>query len=104
MVFAMPEAVIPVVHTNIMGLLLSFSHCAKEAESNPSLYFKLKTEILPKQGGSILLDEGDYLANSIRTVYARPNEGWIFDHWEGSLSLPKSFWIKYLRWVNLKMC
>ncbi|MEK9614125.1 MAG: hypothetical protein VW080_09415 [Flavobacteriaceae bacterium] len=72
--------------TFFMGLLLSFSHCAKEAESNPTLYFKLRTEILPKQGGSILLDEGDYLANSIRTVYARPNEGWIFDHWEGIIS------------------
>lgn len=51
-----------------------------------ALFYKLKTEILPADAGSINLEEGEYKFNTVRTIHAKPNEGWLFDHWEGIIS------------------
>jgi len=39
-------------------------------------------------GGSIVFepDKPTYQKNNMITVTATPDEGWIFDHWEGALS------------------
>ena len=58
-------------------------------ESNPvteTLYFKLNTEVSPGQGGIIALESGSYKVGTIRTIYAKPNTGWVFSHWEGIIS------------------
>ncbi len=51
-----------------------------------ALFYKLNTEILPADAGSINLEEGEYKFNTVRTIHAKPNEGWLFDHWEGIIS------------------
>lgn len=50
------------------------------------LFYKLNTEVLPSEGGIISLEEGEYKFNTLRTIHAIPNEGWLFDHWEGIIS------------------
>ena len=51
-----------------------------------ALFYKLNTEILPADVGTINLEEGEYKFNTVRTIHAKPNEGWVFDHWEGIIS------------------
>jgi sugar lactone lactonase YvrE len=51
-----------------------------------ALFYKLNTEILPADAGSINLEKGEYKFNTVRTIHAKPNEGWLFDHWEGIIS------------------
>ena len=51
-----------------------------------ALFYKLNTEILPADAGTMNLEEGEYKFNSVRTIHAKPNEGWVFDHWEGIIS------------------
>ena len=51
-----------------------------------ALFYKLNTEILPADAGTINLEEGEYKFNTVRTIHAKPNEGWVFDHWEGIIS------------------
>jgi sugar lactone lactonase YvrE len=41
---------------------------------------------LPADAGSINLEKGEYKFNTVRTIHAKPNEGWLFDHWEGIIS------------------
>ena len=50
------------------------------------LFYKLNTEILPTDAGTINLEEGEYKFNTVRTIHAKPNEGWVFHHWEGIIS------------------
>lgn len=50
------------------------------------LFYKLNTEILPTDAGTINLEEGEYKFNTVRNIHAKPNEGWLFDHWEGIIS------------------
>ena len=51
-----------------------------------ALFYKLNTEILPADAGTINLEEGEYKFNTVRTIHAKPNDGWLFDHWEGIIS------------------
>ena len=51
-----------------------------------ALFYKLNTEILPADAGTINLEEGEYKFNTVRTIHAKPNQGWVFDHWEGIIS------------------
>lgn len=68
-------------------LLITFIFCYCDSESDiEALFFELNTEILPIDGGTIALEEGSYKFNTIRTIHAKPNDGWIFDHWEGIIS------------------
>ena len=65
-------------------LLLLF-YCQPESNTQ-ELFFKLNTEILPVEGGTLSLKEGEYKFGTLRTIHAKSNEGWVFDHWEGIIS------------------
>ena len=64
---------------------LFFSFCQTVYVSE-ELFFKLNTQIYPNDGGIIELENGLYKSGSVRTIYAKPNEGWVFDRWEGIIS------------------
>ncbi|OUW35257.1 MAG: hypothetical protein CBD39_00950 [Flavobacteriaceae bacterium TMED179] len=66
-------------------ILLLFCYCQND-QFTEELYFRLKTEILPIEGGTIALEDGLYKSSTVRTIHAKPNEGWIFDRWEGIIS------------------
>ena len=52
--------------------------CCQNVPISEELYFKLNTQIFPSEGGSIALKDGLYKFNTVRTIHAKPNEGWIF--------------------------
>ena len=65
--------------------IILFCYC-QNVPISEELYFKLNTQIFPSEGGSIALKDGLYKFNTVRTIHAKPNEGWIFDRWEGIIS------------------
>ena len=60
--------------------------CNKEETLINDIKFELKTELWPNEGGSIIPSSGKYSANIIKSIYARPKPGWVFDRWEGAVS------------------
>ena len=66
-------------------IFLLFWSCDSENDLT-ALFYKLNTDILPANSGKITLEEGEYKFNTLRTIHAIPNEGWLFDHWEGIIS------------------
>jgi len=69
----------------IILISILFWNC-ETVNDTSALFYKLNTEILPADAGSINLEEGEYKFNTVRTIHAKPNEGWLFDHWEGIIS------------------
>jgi len=65
---------------------LLFLYCCQTTPVQEDLYFKLRTEIYPNEGGSIALEDGLFKSNTLRTIHAKPNDGWVFDHWEGIIA------------------
>ena len=61
--------------------------CNKEETLINDIKFELKTELWPNEGGSIIPSSGKYSANIIKSIYARPKPGWVFDRWEGAVSV-----------------
>lgn len=70
----------------VLVLCILFYSCTNVYDEQNDLYFTLRTDIIPESGGSLSLTPGPYKFNTIRTLYAKPNEGWKFDHWEGIVS------------------
>lgn len=69
----------------VLATLLLFSYCQPESNTL-DLFFKLNTEIFPVEGGTISLEEGEYKFGALRTIHAKPIQGWVFDRWEGIIS------------------
>ena len=71
----------------LLALLLIFIGCSKEEDEKKSTSYKLRTEVWPSdQNGKIIPSQGNYNPFSIKTIYARPEPGWVFDRWEGAVS------------------
>lgn len=71
----------------LIALLLIFIGCSKEEDEKKSTSYKLRTEVWPSdQNGKIIPSQGNYNPFSIKTIYARPEPGWVFDRWEGAVS------------------
>lgn len=70
----------------ILIFTISFS-CTKNELKQERLEYSLFTESWPEPSfGSITPSEGMFEPNSILTLYARPEPGRIFSHWEGSVN------------------
>ena len=69
----------------LFALVLIYS-CSKNETSVGIVQFELKTELWPEEGGAIAPVAGNYTSNIIKSIYARPNPGWVFDRWEGAIS------------------
>ena len=65
--------------------LLLLCDCQPEVDIK-ELFFILNTDISPSEGGTISLNEGEYKFNTVKTIHAKPNDGWVFDRWEGVIS------------------
>ncbi len=67
--------------------LFFFLQCSKNEEINtPLSTFNLRTEVYPENTGNITPAPGVYKEGIIKTVYARPEPGYMFDHWEGIIN------------------
>ena len=61
--------------------------CSIQEDENESTTYKLQTEVWPSEdNGKIIPSQGNYNPFSIKTIYARPELGWVFDRWEGVVS------------------
>jgi len=61
--------------------------CTKEEVNTKSTQYILKTEVWPSnENGKIIPSQGEYNPFTIKTIYARPEPGWVFDRWEGAIS------------------
>lgn len=61
--------------------------CTKEEVNTKSTKYILKTEVWPSSDhGKIIPSQGEYNPFTIKTIYARPEPGWVFDRWEGAIS------------------
>ena len=61
--------------------------CSKQEDEGKINHYKLTTEIWPnKSNGKITPSKGTYNPFTIKTIYARPEPGWVFDRWEGALN------------------
>lgn len=71
----------------LLLLLVVFSvSCSKNEVVSPVIQYELKTELWPQEGGSIVPSAGTYDAYVVKSIYARPEQGWVFDRWEGAVS------------------
>jgi hypothetical protein len=58
--------------------------CSIQEDGKESTSFKLQTEVWPSEdNGKIIPSQGNYDPFTIKTIYARPEPGWVFDRWEG---------------------
>ena len=69
----------------LFALILIYS-CSKNETPVGTVQFELKTELWPEEGGAITPVAGNYTSNIIKSIYARPNPGWVFERWEGAIS------------------
>ena len=67
-------------------VLLTFLSCSKQEEAVKTYNYNLRTEIWPEGMGKIFPSQGEYNAFTIKSIYARPEPGWVFDRWEGAVS------------------
>ena len=58
--------------------LLLLCDCQPEVDIK-ELFFILNTDISPSEGGTISLNEGEYKFNTVKTIHAKPNDGWVFE-------------------------
>ncbi len=70
--------------TYFLPLLFLLVGCSIQENEKESTSFKLQTEVWPSEdNGKIIPSQGNYDPFSIKTIYARPEPGWVFDRWEG---------------------
>ena len=69
----------------LFALILIYS-CSKNEVSTDSVQFELKTELWPEEGGTVIPSAGNYTPYIIKSIYAKPKPGWVFDRWEGAIS------------------
>lgn len=70
---------------SLLILILVYS-CSKKEVSEEITQFELRTELWPEEGGTVIPSTGSYNAYVLKSIYARPEAGWIFDRWEGAVS------------------
>jgi len=71
----------------VLALLFLGLGCSKEEDEKKSASYTLRTEVWPSvQNGKIIPSQGEYNPFTIKTIYARPEPGWVFDRWEGAVS------------------
>ena len=70
--------------TYLLPLFFLLIGCSIQEDEKESTSYKLQTEIWPSEdNGKIIPSQGNYDPFTIKTIYARPEPGWIFDRWEG---------------------
>lgn len=71
----------------LLALFFLLIGCSIEEDEKESTSYRLKTEVWPSdQNGKIIPNQGDYNPFTIKTIYARPEPGWVFDRWEGTIN------------------
>lgn len=71
------------IHT-ILFITISSILFSCSTENTP--VYQLTTSINPAEAGSVSPTEGEYDEATEVTIMATPNEGWVFDNWQGDLS------------------
>ena len=62
-------------------------NCSVNEDEKESASYNLRTEVWPSDDkGKIIPSQGNYDPFTIKTIYARPEPGWIFDRWEGAVN------------------
>ena len=70
--------------TYLLPLFFLLMGCSIQEDEKESTSYKLQTEVWPSEdNGKIIPSQGNYDPFTIKTIYARPEPGWIFDRWEG---------------------
>ena len=68
----------------LLPLFFLLMGCSIQEDEKESTSYKLQTEVWPSEdNGKIIPSQGNYDPFTIKTIYARPEPGWIFDRWEG---------------------
>jgi sugar lactone lactonase YvrE len=71
----------------LLALFFLLIGCSIEEDEKESTSYRLKTEVWPSdQNGKIIPSQGDYNPFTVKTIYARPDPGWVFDRWEGAIN------------------
>ncbi len=65
-------------------ILSSFIFFSCSTENTP--VYQLSTSVNPAEAGSVSSAEGEYDEGTEVSITATPNEGWLFDEWQGDLS------------------
>ena len=70
--------------TYLLPLFFLLMGCSIQENEKESTSYKLQTEVWPSEdNGKIIPSQGNYDPFTIKTIYARPEPGWVFDRWEG---------------------
>ena len=70
--------------TYLLPLFFLLMGCSIQEDEKESTSYKLQTEVWPSEdNGKIIPSQGNYDPFTIKTIYARPEPGWVFDRWEG---------------------
>ena len=70
--------------TYLLPLFFLLMGCSIQEDEKEFTSYKLQTEVWPSEdNGKIIPSQGNYDPFTIKTIYARPEPGWIFDRWEG---------------------
>ena len=70
-----------------LSLFFLVINCSVNEDEKESASYKLRTEVWPSDDkGKIIPSQGNYDPFTIKTIYARPEPGWIFDRWEGAVN------------------
>ena len=71
----------------LLSLFFLLIRCSVNEDEKESVSYKLRTEVWPSNdNGKIIPSQGNYDPFTIKTIYARPEPGWIFDRWEGAVN------------------
>ena len=71
----------------LLTIFFLLAACSVEESEKESTIYKLRTEVWPSdENGKIIPSQGNYFPFTIKTIYARPEPGWMFDRWEGAIN------------------
>ena len=71
----------------LLTIFFLLAACSVEESEKESTIYKLRTEVWPSNdNGKIIPSQGNYAPFTIKTIYARPEPGWMFDRWEGAIN------------------
>ena len=71
----------------LLSLFFLLINCSVDEDKKESTRYRLKTEVWPSDhNGKIIPSQGNYDPFTTKTIYARPEPGWIFDRWEGAVN------------------